>query len=537
MSSKYFVSYSRSVKDELEKLIDLLRAAGHSVWWDSDIPAIADWWSTILTQIEACEIFIFVISEKSVLSPYCLAELDYALGRNRPILPLIIDDASKYDLPPQLTATRIQRSSYDGDTTKLLEKVTKSNKEIEWNKHRDVPIPRPLEPGKGAGTLTKEFQSAAKIAEDGHFDESVKRFKNISSLDNSEWGNECYDWILKIESYKDIHELSDNNATLKKAVTKWQTYIDKYGGDFDPFDLKTKLVKFPVLPPSSAKKKISRSSPSQQKTLSKSNLVIKKPSNIVVPDPFEWIEIPLGILDIEIKGTGKPIPLQAKKAKTERVTVERFAISKYPITNRQFQVFIDENGYDYRKYWTEKGWVYREEKPWSKPEGWRKGVKLDHPVVGVSWFEAKAYCQWLSQKLKSKINLPSDAQWQRAAQGNSRRAYPWGNAFIKTYANYNNQSYNTTATTPVQKYEAKSKSQFGVVDMVGNVWEWCSTIDDVIYSRVGSTFGRSAGFDKYIVHGGSWRTLSENYLMISYTETNDPVTRKNDLGFRIAINL
>ncbi len=56
---KYFISYSRSVKDDLKPIVELLRAAKHDVWWDADIPEMADWWSTILDKIEWCQVFIF----------------------------------------------------------------------------------------------------------------------------------------------------------------------------------------------------------------------------------------------------------------------------------------------------------------------------------------------------------------------------------------------------------------------------------------------------------------------------------------------
>jgi hypothetical protein len=90
--TRIFVSYSRSVKTEVGEIVRLLKASGHDVWWDGNIPPIADWWATICEHVEGCEIFIFFISEKSVQSPYCLAELKYAIDRNRPIFPFIIDD-------------------------------------------------------------------------------------------------------------------------------------------------------------------------------------------------------------------------------------------------------------------------------------------------------------------------------------------------------------------------------------------------------------------------------------------------------------
>jgi hypothetical protein len=100
---KIFVSYSRANKTEVEKIVDLLKVE-HEVFWDADIISMSIWWAKILDvdEIEKCNIFIFVISEESVESEYCLAELDYARDRSRPILPVVIDAPVQYPIPDNL---------------------------------------------------------------------------------------------------------------------------------------------------------------------------------------------------------------------------------------------------------------------------------------------------------------------------------------------------------------------------------------------------------------------------------------------------
>lgn len=132
--ARFFVSYSRSDKDEVNKVVSLLSAAGHEVWWDNDIPVIADWWAAILTNIEWCEVFIFVGSEKSVQSDYCLAELKYANERQRPILPFILQDPSSFHLPSFLPQ-RAQWLLYDDDPARTLSQINTAYKAINSVNH------------------------------------------------------------------------------------------------------------------------------------------------------------------------------------------------------------------------------------------------------------------------------------------------------------------------------------------------------------------------------------------------------------------
>lgn len=141
---RFFISYSRSLRKKVEAVVDLLRAAGHEVWWDADIPPSADWWSTILDEIETCQVMIFMVSEKSVASPYCMDEFRYADARNRPVLPFIIDDHSRYVLPSEFG--RRQRFIDDGDPARML----KVNHRCLRQDQLDSPQ-RPLQPAP-AGT-------------------------------------------------------------------------------------------------------------------------------------------------------------------------------------------------------------------------------------------------------------------------------------------------------------------------------------------------------------------------------------------------
>jgi formylglycine-generating enzyme required for sulfatase activity len=93
----------------------------------------------------------------------------------------------------------------------------------------------------------------------------------------------------------------------------------------------------------------------------------------------------------------------------------------------------------------------------------------DLPRSNVSWYDVVAFCRWLSNKLGYTVTLPTEQQWQRAAQGDDEREYPWGDDFDHSRCNIASKS-----TTPVTQYP-NGASPFGVMDMAGNVAEWCLT--------------------------------------------------------------
>ncbi|MBK8026843.1 MAG: SUMF1/EgtB/PvdO family nonheme iron enzyme [Chloroflexi bacterium] len=132
--------------------------------------------------------------------------------------------------------------------------------------------------------------------------------------------------------------------------------------------------------------------------------------------------------------------------KSQTLDVPAFAIAKYPVTNAQYRLFVTAGGYAERRWWTEAGWEAKAKgwkwdgsqwvetnQPWAEPRYWNdpnwKSAAWngdDYPVTGVSWYEATAYCAWLSAETGESIGLPGEQQWQRAAQGSDGRAYPWG---------------------------------------------------------------------------------------------------------------
>jgi len=187
-----------------------------------------------------------------------------------------------------------------------------------------------------------------------------------------------------------------------------------------------------------------------------------------------------------------------------RVHVPEFQMAKYPVTNAQFKCFVDAGGYDEARYWTEAGWTWRqeesEERRW--PRGWEDGQFLperaNHPVVNVTWHEALAYTRWLAEATGKPYRLPTEAEWEKAARGdNDKREYPWGDTFDPKKANLDIGDEKMGSTSPVGIYPGGA-SPYGIMDLSGNVWEWCSDLyEDFAHSRRvlrgGSCFSNGEG--------------------------------------------
>lgn len=226
----------------------------------------------------------------------------------------------------------------------------------------------------------------------------------------------------------------------------------------------------------------------------------------ILPSPFAWCDISGGEVKI-IDSTDETLSVFH-----QRVFVRPFAIAKYPITNAQYAAFMNAGGYQNKHWWTREGWKllkdglrwinHRPEltgKAWTEPLFWQdsKWNGADYPVVGISWYEAFAFCRWLSAASGENITLPSEPQWQRAAEGDEKRIYPWGNEWDSSRCNNTCDGQASGQTTPVRQYEGKGDSPFGVVDMAGNIREWCLTKSS---GRRGST--AVSGADDRITRGG-----------------------------------
>ncbi len=177
------------------------------------------------------------------------------------------------------------------------------------------------------------------------------------------------------------------------------------------------------------------------------------------------------------------------------VQVESFYIDRYPVTNEEYKRFVDDTGYPVPCYSAQ--WAEPRDYNWDPETRTPPEDKEKDPVVLVSWEDARAYAAWAGKR------LPTEAEWERAARGTDGRRWPWGNEFIEHLCN--TKEANIDGTSPVGKYSPEGDSPEGVGDMVGNVWEWTSSLFRP-YPYDANDGRESQEADGWrVLRGGSWR--------------------------------
>jgi formylglycine-generating enzyme required for sulfatase activity/energy-coupling factor transporter ATP-binding protein EcfA2 len=213
-----------------------------------------------------------------------------------------------------------------------------------------------------------------------------------------------------------------------------------------------------------------------------------------------------------------------------RLIRQEFLISCYPITCAQYRCFIDAGGYDQHRFWTKTGWQWRCDNDILRPETYG-GVfaTLNHPQVGVSWYEAAAFCNWLSDNLGARISLPTEAQWERAARHTDGRIYPWGSEYKEGCLNTFGSGIDSTSAVGIFPTDA---AECGAMDMAGNVWEWCCSKRHSDYADYEKRVDDDPeGDNGRVLRGGCWVIL-RSLARCAYRNGNHPYSRNNLVGFR-----
>jgi formylglycine-generating enzyme required for sulfatase activity len=166
---------------------------------------------------------------------------------------------------------------------------------------------------------------------------------------------------------------------------------------------------------------------------------------------------------------------------------------------------------------------------------WKGKDRARHPINCVSWKQARAYCEWRGGR------LPTEAEWERAARGDDRRRYPWGDepasCLLTVMAEEGDQGCGKETTWPVAN-KPKDVSPFGAVDMAGNVREWVSDWYGKRYYRrevADNPRGPDHG-SRRVTRGGGWGNVVSRFMRVSRRDSHEPDTRSMFLGFRCARN-
>ena len=219
-----------------------------------------------------------------------------------------------------------------------------------------------------------------------------------------------------------------------------------------------------------------------------------------------WVTIPAGEFWM---GEGK---------ESHPIAVPAFKIAMTPITNAQYQLYVQATGANPPSHWQ---------------DGQPPKDTLEHPVTLVSWDNACAYCDWLGNILGKTVSLPTEAEWEKAARGDrDQRSYPWGDEFDP--GNANTAELGLGETTPVGLFPSGA-SPAGCLDMAGNVWEWTHSLwRDLPYQP---DDGREdpASRNDHVLRGGAFDFNSWDARCSARLSFN-PDTRDGSIGFRVVVS-
>lgn len=504
---RVFISYARVDKPYCIQIVNILNV--HEVWYDQRLYAGQQWWKEILRRLDWCEGFIYLLSPEAIKSEYCQREFELAVNLGKHIFPVLIHRETP--IPEQLTTYQYADLS-QGLTVDAVINLVNSIYAAEQEKFHNQPIslnavtPEVITPPMidDANVISR----AAAAMEKGEFDQAVfvlrqakargykSRFINLESfLTEAEMALERQTYLREAErDYRQIAELVKHKRTFKLGCEAFEAFARDFP-DYDPDGLAAQCARDEHKPPATSIATLH---------------VLKRAA---IPG-IEWCEIPKGGVKVQDGENGGRV-----------IHVDDFMIAKYPITNAQYQVFIDAtDGYRNLDWWNflPAACEWRQANP--QPRG--SNFKGDErPRESINWYEAVAFSNWLSNRLEMDIRLPTLIQRRRAIQGDDERIYPWGDQFDRSRCN--TREHQLKQTTFVTRFP-NGISPFGAYDLAGNVWEWC--LDGKQDSQDNPDYPDEA---LRVVHGGSFVSPHTRCQVSSFYHLQ-PRTYYASIGFRIA---
>jgi iron(II)-dependent oxidoreductase len=263
------------------------------------------------------------------------------------------------------------------------------------------------------------------------------------------------------------------------------------------------------------------------------------------PDARDSVLVPAGPFVLGVDGTDEPWSLDNERP-AHVVDLPAFRIARFPVTNAEWQAFVDAGGYDEPRWWSAQGWSHRIDAELSRPLFWSadgsrrrfglvEDIPPDEPVQHVCFFEAEAYAAWAGGR------LPTEREWEKACVWDpalgARRRWPWGSADVApSLANLGGDALRPAA---VGAYPAGA-SAYGVEQMIGDVWEWTSSrlepwpgFTPMLYAQYSAPF---FGGDDRVLRGGSWAVGGAS-VRPSFRNWDLPIRRQIFCGVRPAFDV
>lgn len=505
---KIFISYPRVLQHFCMMVSGLLEA--YEVWIDQRLYAGQQWWPEILFRIEDCHVMLFLVSGDSLKSYYCMEEIRTAARQSKLVIPILCEPVSP--IPQEISQYQMVDLSQGLTVTAVRELmnalvIAERNVRPPFTDTNNYSSPRS---GRATGTAVLDetqpvngsvlfprfnadtfITEVVKAMEAGHYDHAVllmeiatNRRITFAGFNLDEMLTHAKERLGQLEyrisresEYRGIGAMinSKDGKVRERGANMFNRFRQVYP-DHDPLNLSALCLP------------------------------------LILPE-ISWCPVRAGEVTLRYPERNKSVTYG----------VSAFSISKYPITNAQFQIFVDApDGYRDPRWWDFSTEARKWREKHSVPLPARSPFG-DHARVNISFYDANALACWLSYKTGWRIMLPTEQQWQRAAQGDDNRQYPWGPRYIHNFAN--DQDARIRTTSAVGRFE-KGVSPFGVMDMAGNVWEYCRT------------WGLSANNQtrpEVVAKGGSYLSTNTELRTTSRKHLK-PDAYFGTVGFRLVVN-
>lgn len=499
---RLFVSYARVDKPYCVQIVEVLDF--HDVWFDQRLYAGQRWWKEILNRLEWCEGFIYLLSNDSLQSEYCQREFELAQSLGKDIFPVIIDP----DITVPDTINHIQCADFSSglsvdavrDLMRAIYLAEQANHQQPAEPPDKLLPPEPLD----VDAINQLISEAAQAMERGEYDRATMLLNQVLAHDYRPRFINIETWAREAEAalerqmlqrqmereYRQIVELVHLPATRQVGLDAFRAFHKDFPS-YNPENITA--IAFPPKPAHTID------------WLAKANERTRR-----IP-LLEWCEIPAGEV------------LVGDKVKQ----IDAFLMARYPVTNKQYHAFLNApHGYARHEWWD----YAAEASDWHIRNPQARASKFqgaNRPRENVNWYDAYAFCLWLSDLLKMEITLPTLPQRQRAIIADDERFYPWGTMFDPSRCN--SRESGLRITTEVHRYP-NGVNQYGVFDMAGNVWEWC--LDRVALEDPPADLGEGRVMEKAIVHGGAF-VSPHNRCHVEAFYTAPLLTMFSTIGFRI----
>jgi iron(II)-dependent oxidoreductase len=258
--------------------------------------------------------------------------------------------------------------------------------------------------------------------------------------------------------------------------------------------------------------------------------------------PTDSVLVPAGPFTLGVDADAEPWSLDNERP-AHTVDLPAFRIGRVPVTNAEWQRFVDAGGYDEPRWWSDRGWEHRVAAGLQRPQSWSadgsrrrfgnvEEIVADEPVQHVCFHEAEAYAAWAGAR------LPTEQEWEKACvwdpELQRRRRWPWGDSeWTPALANLGGEALRPA---PAGAYPAGA-SAYGVEQMIGDVWEWTSSgfepwpgFSPMLYADYSAPF---FGGDFRVLRGGSWAVGGAS-IRPSFRNWDLPIRRQIFSGLRLA---